>query len=105
MINDLLKDEKKIVGYGASTTVTTLIWHFELTKKLLFLVDDNKNKHYLFSPRSHLEVFPSSEIINQDIDFVIILAWNYSKVIIENNKEFRDRGGKFIIPLPQLEII
>ena len=105
LIDDLLKDGKKIVGYGASTTVTTLMWHFELTEKLLFLVDDNKNKHYLFSPRSHLEVFPSSEIINQDIDFVIILAWNYSKVIIENNKEFKDKGGKFIIPLPQLEII
>ena len=105
LLDQLLKDGKKIAGYGASTTVTTLMWHFELSARLLFLVDDNKIKQYLFSPKSHLQVLPSAELVNQDIDYVVILAWNYADAIIANNKAFADHGGKFIIPLPELIVV
>ncbi len=105
LLDQLLKDGKKIAGYGASTTVTTLMWHFELSARLLFLVDDNKIKQYLFSPKSHLQVLPSAELVNQDIDYVVILAWNYADAIMANNKAFADHGGKFIIPLPELRVV
>lgn len=105
LIDQLLIEGKKIAGYGASTTVTTLMWHFELTEKLLFLVDDNKIKHYLFSPKNHLEVLPSSELLNRNIDYVLILAWNYAEPIMANNKAFAEKGGKFIIPLPELRVV
>lgn len=105
LIDSLLAEGKKIAGYGASTTVTTLMWHFDLTDKLLFLVDDNKVKQYTFSPRNHYEVLPSAELINHDIDYVVVLAWNYADPIIANNKAFAEKGGKFIIPLPELKIV
>jgi SAM-dependent methyltransferase len=105
LIDQLLVEGKKIVGYGASTTVTTLMWHFELTERLMFLVDDNKIKQYLFSPNNHLEVLPSSELVNSNIDYVVIMAWNYAEPIMANNKAFADKGGKFIIPLPELKVV
>jgi len=105
LVDSLLAEGKKIVGYGASTTVTTLMWHFDLTDKLLFLVDDNKVKQYMFSPRNHYEVLPSAELVNRDIDYVVILAWNYADPIIANNKAFAEKGGKFIVPLPELKIV
>lgn len=105
LIDELLAQGKKIAGYGASTTVTTLMWHFDLTERLLFLVDDNKIKQYLYSPKNHLQVFPSAELINQDIDYVVIMAWNYADPIIANNKAFQENGGKFIIPLPELKVV
>ena len=105
LLDELLKDGKKIAGYGASTTVTTLMWHFELSERLLFLVDDNKIKQYLFSPKSHLPVLPSAELISRDIDYVVILAWNYADAIMANNKVFSEQGGKFILPLPELKMV
>jgi len=105
LLDQLISEGKKIAGYGASTTVTTLMWHFELTEKLLFLVDDNKIKQFLYSPKNHLQVLPSAELVNQDIDYVVILAWNYAEPIIANNKNFAAKGGRFIIPLPELKIV
>jgi len=105
LIDQLLAEGKKIAGYGASTTVTTLMWHFELTERLLFLVDDNKIKQYLFSPKNHLEVLPSAELVNRNIDYVVIMAWNYAEPIMANSKAFAENGGKFIIPLPELRIV
>lgn len=105
LIDELKAQGKKIAGYGASTTVTTLMWHFDLTERLLFLVDDNKIKQYLYSPKNHLQVFPSTELINQNIDYVVIMAWNYADPIIANNKAFQEKGGKFIIPLPELKVV
>ncbi len=105
LLDQLISEGKKIAGYGASTTVTTLMWHFELTEKLLFLVDDNKVKQFLYSPKNHLQVLPSSELVNQGIDYVVIMAWNYAEQIILNNKTFTEKGGKFIIPIPELKIV
>lgn len=104
LINSMKMQGKSIAGYGASTTVTTLLWHFELNDKLAFLVDDNPVKQNLFSPRSHLEVLPSSELVNRAVDFTVILAWNYAAKIIDNNKAYLERGGRFIIPLPALTV-
>jgi SAM-dependent methyltransferase len=105
LLKELLARGKRIAGYGASTTVTTLIWHFELCDKLEFLVDDNPVKQNLFSPRSHLEVLPSSELINRAVDFTVVLAWNYADKIIANNKLYLERGGRFIVPLPDLKVV
>jgi hypothetical protein len=91
-----------IAGYGASTTVTTLIWHFELPKKLSYLIDDNIIKHGLFAPVSHLKVFSSNELYTQKPDMVIILAWNYAAPIIKKHIKYLEEGGVFVIPLPEV---
>jgi len=95
-----LKEGKKICGYGASTTTTTLIYHFELQDKLLFLVDDNIEKQGLYSPGAHIPVFQNSAIFEHNIDIVINLAWMYTQKILERNTKFINSGGVFISPLP-----
>jgi SAM-dependent methyltransferase len=94
-----------IAGYGASTTTTTLTWHFELTRKLAFLVDDNPHKHGLFSPGVHVPVVPSEELYVRRPDYVIVLAWIYAEPIIKRHRRFLEEGGKFIIPLPELKVV
>jgi SAM-dependent methyltransferase len=96
---------KKVAGYGASTTVTTLMWHFDLTQKLEFLADDNPRKQGLFSPRCHIPVLPSAELYVRRPDYVVILAWNYAGPIIKSHQRFLDEGGKFVIPLPHLKVV
>ena len=94
-----------IVGYGASATSTTLIYNYEINKDIKFLVDDYEAKQNLYSPGFNIPVHSPNKIYNEKIDYIIILAWRYKKKIIEKNKQFIKNGGKFIIPLPKLEII
>jgi SAM-dependent methyltransferase len=104
-IENAKKNNLKIAAYGASTTVTTLMYHFELTEKIDYLIDDNTKKHGLYSPGCHLEVKPSS-ILNgiERPDVVVILAWQYAQPIMAKNNNFIESGGCFVVPLPDLKI-
>ena len=96
---------KTFAGYGASTTVTTLLWHFDLTEKIQYLVDDNPAKQGLYAPRCHIPVISSEKMQKNMPDYVVILAWNYANPIIAKNKAYLDAGGVFIVPLPELKLI
>jgi hypothetical protein len=94
---------KTVAAYGASTTTTTLLYHFELTDKVKFILDDNPIKHYLFSPGAHIPVLPSSELAVRKPDVVVILAWIYADPIISRNQAYLDQGGVFLRPLPTIK--
>ena len=96
---------KSIVGYGASTTVTTLMYHFDLFDKLDYLIDDNTKKHGLYSPGCHLEVKPSTALYDEKPDVVIIMAWQYFQPIVTKHAQFIANGGQFVVPLIDLKII
>jgi SAM-dependent methyltransferase len=91
---------KTVAGYGASTTTTTLLYHFELASRLAFIADDNPLKQGRFSPGAHIPVLPSSELLSRKPDIVVILAWTYAAPIITRNAAFIDAGGTFVVPLP-----
>ncbi len=107
---DLLKkikaDKKSIAGFGAPAKATTLMYEFGLNNDILdFIVDDSPLKQGLFSPGLHIPVFSSSQLETLKPDYLLILAWNFADSIIKNNQKFIESGGKFIIPLPTLEVI
>ena len=104
-VDDAIKQGKRIVAYGASTTVMTLMYHFELENKLDYLVDDNTKKHGMFSPGKHLEVKPSSVLYEDKPDIVIILAWQYANAICNKHQQFIKEGGTIVVPLTELKII
>lgn len=105
LLHDEIRKGKMIAGYGASTTTTTLMWHFELTRALAFVVDDNPAKQGLYCPASHIPVMPSEELYIRQPDWVVILAWQYANPIINRHQRFMAEGGKFIIPLADLTIL
>jgi hypothetical protein len=85
--------------------VTTLIYNFELGEFLSFLVDDNVSRHGLFSPGLHLPVFPAAALFDQEADYTVVLAWQYAQPILKKNQAFTARGGRFIVPLPEVKMI
>ena len=101
-LDELKEKGKTLVGYGASPTVTTFMYQFELGPYLEFIVDDNPIKQGRYSPGYHIPVLPSSMLYQKKPDYVIILAWQYWEVIIEKNKKYLEQGGKFIVPFPEL---
>ncbi len=96
---------KIIAGYGASTTTTTLLWHFELERKLAFVADDNPVKIGRYCPASHIPVMPSAELYIRKPDVVVILAWQYADLIMKKHERYLTEGGRFVLPLPEMKVL
>jgi hypothetical protein len=105
LLGKLTGQGKTIIGYGASATTTTLVYHFDLGKVLNVMVDDNPSKVGLLSPGLHIPVLPSQAIEDRKPDYVLILAWRYVEPIIKKHQAFLRQGGRFIVPLPELRVI
>lgn len=104
-LKTLKNDGKKIAGYGASITGTTLIYHFGIGEYLDYLIDDNPAKQRRFSPGLHIPVYHPQLLYESKPDYVVILAWRFADEIIQKHNEFIKHGGKFIVPLPELKLI
>jgi SAM-dependent methyltransferase len=105
LLRKLKAEKKRIIGYGASHSTTTLTYHFGLEQFMEYLVDDNPIKKGLYSPGYHLPVFPSQKLYEDNPDYVIVLAWQYQEPIIKKNRQFPERGGVFIVPLPEIGLV
>ena len=105
IVDKAIADGQTVVGYGASTTTTTLLYHFELEKRLKYIVDDNKIKQGTFSPGAHIPVLPSSALLEQKPGLVVILAWIYADPILKRNQAYVAEGGRFLVPLPETKVI
>ena len=105
LINVIDSNANKIVGYGASHSTTTLLHHFEIGDQIEYIVDDNTIKHNHYSPGYHLPVYSPNKLLDDKIEYVILLAWQHQDSIIKRNKKFVNNGVKFIVPLPELIVI
>lgn len=96
----------RIAGFGASATVTTLMYHFGLGPYLDYLVDDNPAKQGTLSPGYHLPVYPSSHLYDGPPrpSHVLVLAWRFADMIISRQQAFAAQGGRFIVPLPDVQV-
>jgi hypothetical protein len=106
LLSQLRAQGKRIAGFGAPAKATTLMHHFGLGRESLdFIVDDSPLKQGLFTPGLHVPVVASSAIAERRPDYLLILAWNFARSIIEKQGRFAAAGGRFIIPVPDLEVI
>lgn len=104
LLNELKSKGKIIAGYGASHSVTTVIYNFGIGSILSFIVDDNPKKQGTHSPGFHIPVLPSEALYEKKPDYVVILAWRFAEQIIKKHKKFLDKGRHFITILPKVEI-
>ena len=105
LITDIKAEGKSIAGFGAPAKATTLMYHFGIgANDIDFIADDSPLKQGLYSPGLHIPVVSPSEIYVRKPDYLLILAWNFAKPIMDNHRQFSRVGGQFIIPLPKLEV-
>ncbi|MGB0632601.1 MAG: methyltransferase domain-containing protein [Alphaproteobacteria bacterium] len=104
-LRDLTDTGKSIAGYGAPAKATTLLHHFGIEPGTLkYIIDDSPLKQGLYSPGQHIPVVSSDILSENPPDILVILAWNFADVIIKNNADFANRGGKFLIPVPEVRL-
>ncbi len=106
LLSGLKKDGKRVAAYGAAAKGTILLNYVGIPKHLVeFVVDRNQHKQGCFMPGQHQPILPTERILEEMPDYVLILPWNFSDEIIRQENQYRERGGRFIIPIPRPSIL
>ena len=105
VLQELLDAGNTIAGYGAPAKATTLLHHFGIEPGTLdYIIDDSPLKQGLYSPGQHIPVISSKILAEDPPDILVILAWNFAEVIMKNNAGFAERGGRFLVPVPEVRL-
>src|ERR1051326_6428793 len=106
LIHRLKGDGLKIVGYGASTKGNVLLQFCGFTtSEIDCIADVNVDKHGSFTPGTKIPIVSEDEARRMSPDFFLVLPWHFRDGILAREEGFRAAGGKFIFPLPEIEII
>tara|TARA_B110000037_G_scaffold215948_1_gene274200 strand:- start:11 stop:1246 length:1236 start_codon:yes stop_codon:yes gene_type:complete len=106
IVEDIKKKGLTVAGYGAAAKGLTILKCSKLGKKhISYFVDDSPAKQGFYTPVDHIPIISRKEANKKLPDYFIILAPNYSDVIIEKESEFIKKGGKFIIPKNEIKIV
>lgn len=106
LIEALTADGKKIIGYGASTKGNVLLQFCGITSKHIpFIAEVNEQKFGSFTPGTNIPIISEKEARRMNPDYFFVLPWHFKNSILDRETEFIEKGGKFIFPLPEIEIV
>ena len=98
---------KRIVAYGAAAKGNTLLNYCGIkgTEFIEYVADASPFKQGFYLPGSRIPIVEPKQISLDKPDFIIIFPWNIKNEIMKQLEGVREWGGKFIIPIPELEVI
>ena len=106
LLEKLKRRGARIAGYGAAAKGTILLNFSGIGQEMLgFVADRNVHKQGRYIPGVRLPIAPPARILEDQPDYLLILPWNFKEEIMEQQSEYRRRGGRFIVPVPQPVII
>ena len=102
----LKKQNKKILGYGASTKGNVLLQYCGINSKILDnIAEVNKFKFNKFTPGTKIKIISEKKAKQKKPDYLLVLPWHFKDHIVKREQKFLKEGGKLIFPLPDIEII
>ena len=102
----LKKQNKKVYGYGASTKGNVILQFSKIDSKLIkYIGEVNKFKFNKYTPGSNIKIVSEKQLKKFKPDYLLVLPWHFKDHILKREHQYLKNGGKFIFPLPDIEII
>jgi hypothetical protein len=102
----LRRDGKQVVGYGAPGKGNTLLNYCGIRTDLLdYTVDRNPHRHGLFTPGTHIPIYPPGRIAETRPDYIVVLPWNLIDEISSQLEYVREWGARLIVPIPYATVL
>ncbi len=105
LLKKLRKDGKRIIGYGAAAKGNVTLNYCQIGTDLIeYIVDSVPYKQGRFTPGTHVPIFPELKLEKDNPDYVLLLAWNFADEIMQKQEAYRQKGGQFIIAIPNVRV-
>jgi cyclopropane fatty-acyl-phospholipid synthase-like methyltransferase len=97
---------QRVAGYGAPAKGNTLLGFLEIGPELLpYIVDRSLLKQGLYTPGTHIPVVAPERLLTDQPDYVLLLAWNFVDEVLAQQTEYLKRGGRFMVPVPEVRVV
>ena len=107
LLESLKARGQRIAGYAVSAKGAILLNSSGIDGRLIdYVVDRSPHKQGKAMPGVHLRVHDPAKLLEAPApDYLLLLAWNFKDEIMQQQQEYRNRGGKFIVPIPVPRIV
>jgi SAM-dependent methyltransferase len=106
LLGQLKAQGKRIAAYGASAKGSTLLNFCGLGRETLeFIADRSVHKQGKYAPGTRLPIVAVEELESRRPDYAVLLTWNFEREILAQQQAYRARGGRFIVPIPEVRIV
>ena len=100
------RERKSIAAYGAPAKGNTLLNYCGIRSDFIdYTVDRSPHKQGQFLPGTHIPIYPPEKVKETRPDYLLILPWNLKDEVMEQMAYVREWGGKFVVPIPQVEVL
>jgi hypothetical protein len=100
LLRSLRAEKKRVAAYGAAAKGATLLNTSGIDASLVeFVVDRNEAKWGKLMPGCRVPILSADALLEEQPDYALLLVWNIAREVLEQQSEFQDRGGRFIVPV------
>lgn len=105
MLLDIRADSKTVAGYGAPAKASTLLGFLGLgPADIPYIADRSPLKQGRYTPGTHIPIVAPERVLEEKPDYLVLFAWNFAEEIMEQLADYRNSGGKFVVPVPKVKI-
>ena len=106
LLSALKREGRTIAAYGAAAKGSTLLNYFGVGRETIdFVADRSTYKQGRFMPGVHVPIVEPARLLSARPDYTLLLTWNFADEIMDQQAEYRRRGGHFIVPIPDCRVV
>lgn len=106
LLSGIKAEGKKVWGYGATAKGNTLLNYYRIGPDVLDCITDTTvQKQGLYTPGMHIPVVSPDRLLTETPDYILLLAWNFKDAILKKEQALREKGVKFIVTVPDIEVL